>query len=231
MLFSGTLHSIWYIFPYLLPFISLLSSAICKDSCFILYFKDKLPCCSRYLLTSYYFHSNPLCRKNIFLVSVLDLTDFPRSAQHQLLRHQWLGHRLELLWCWMVCLGSEPRSFFHFWGNTEVRHFGLFCSLWGLLHLFYGILAYNSRYNGDLKSIHPFPFILVHCFLWFWSSLLPSPSWLHAIYLDSWTLLCSIVFYSMKALLSPPDTSKTECQFHFDPVLHSFWSYFSAFFQ
>ena len=30
--------------------------------------------------------------------------------------HWWLGHRLGLLWCWMVCLGNEPRSFCHFWG-------------------------------------------------------------------------------------------------------------------
>ena len=25
-----------------------------------------------------------------------------------------VGHRLGLLWCWMICLGNEPRSFSHF---------------------------------------------------------------------------------------------------------------------
>ena len=45
-------------------------------------------------------------------------------------------HRLELLWCWMTCLGNEPRSFCHFWGCTQVLHFRLFCWLWWLLHFF-----------------------------------------------------------------------------------------------
>ena len=30
-----------------------------------------------------------------------------RTVQHQLLQHYWLGHRLGLLWYWMVCLGNE----------------------------------------------------------------------------------------------------------------------------
>ena len=56
-------------------------------------------------------HSIPLLWKtHLFLVLVLKgLVGLPRSGQHQLLRHWWLGNRLELLWCWMVCLGNELR--------------------------------------------------------------------------------------------------------------------------
>ena len=44
----------------------------------------------------------------------------------QLLQHYWLGHRLGLLWYWMVCLGYEQGSFCHFWDCIQVLHFGLF---------------------------------------------------------------------------------------------------------
>ena len=54
-----------------------------------------------------------------------------RTDWYQLLWHLWLGHRLELLWCWIVCPGTQPRSFCHFWGCMQVLHFGLFCWLWG----------------------------------------------------------------------------------------------------
>ena len=37
----------------------------------------------------------------------------------------WLvGHRLGLLWYWMVCLGNEQRSFCCFWECIQVLHFG-----------------------------------------------------------------------------------------------------------
>ena len=38
-----------------------------------------------------------------------------RIVQLQLLQCYWLGHRLRLLWYWMVCLGNEQKSFCHFW--------------------------------------------------------------------------------------------------------------------
>ena len=41
----------------------------------------------------------------------------------QLPCHQWLGHRLWLLWCWMVCLGNELKLFCCFWDWTHVLHF------------------------------------------------------------------------------------------------------------
>ena len=39
------------------------------------------------------------------------LVSLHRTIQLQLLQHYWLGHRLGLLWYWMVCFGNEQRSF------------------------------------------------------------------------------------------------------------------------
>jgi len=48
-----------------------------------------------------------------FLMLVLEgVVSLHRTSPLQLLWHQWFGHRFILLWCWMVCLGNEPRSFF-----------------------------------------------------------------------------------------------------------------------
>ena len=57
-------------------------------------------------------HSSPLQWKgHLFLVLVLEyLVGLHRAIQLQLLQHYWLGHRLGLLWYWMVCLGNEQRS-------------------------------------------------------------------------------------------------------------------------
>ena len=59
-----------------------------------------------------------------------------RTIQFQLLQHYCLGHRLGLLWYWMVCLGNKQRSFCHFWDCIQVLHFRLFCWPWWLLHFF-----------------------------------------------------------------------------------------------
>ena len=74
-----------------------------------------------------------------------------KNLQLQLLQRYWLGHRLGLLWFWMVCLGNEQRSFYRFWDCIQVLHFGLFCWPWWLLHFFWGIPARSSRYNGHLS--------------------------------------------------------------------------------
>ena len=65
-------------------------------------------------------HLNPLWWKgHLFFYSVLEgLVDLHRTHQLQLLQHQWLRHRLELLWCWMFCLANELRSSCHFWDCT-----------------------------------------------------------------------------------------------------------------
>ena len=60
-----------------------------------------------------FLHSSPLWwKEHLFLVLVLKgLVSLHRTIQLKLLQHSWLGHRLGLLWYWMVCLGNEQRSF------------------------------------------------------------------------------------------------------------------------
>ena len=57
-------------------------------------------------------HSSPLWWKgHLFWVLVLEgLVGLHRTVQFQLLQHYWLGHRLGLLWYWMVCLGNRDHS-------------------------------------------------------------------------------------------------------------------------
>ena len=59
-----------------------------------------------------------------------------RPIQLQLLQHYWSGHRLGLLWYWMVSLGNEEISFFCFWDHILVLHLRTFCWLWWLFHFF-----------------------------------------------------------------------------------------------
>ena len=98
-------------------------------------------------------HSSPVeWNGHLFWVIVLeDLVGHHRTVQFQLLQHYWLGHRLGLLWYWMVYLGNEQRWFCHFWDCTQDLHFRLFCWPWWPLHFFWGILARSSRYNGHLS--------------------------------------------------------------------------------
>ena len=98
-------------------------------------------------------HSIPLqWKRHLFWVLVLKgLVGLHSTIQLQLLQHYWLGHRLGLLWYWMVCLRNEQRSFCRFWDCIQVLHFGLFCWPWWLLHFFWGIPAHSSGYNGHLS--------------------------------------------------------------------------------
>ena len=80
---------------------------------------------------------SPKMKRTFFWVLILKcLVCLHRTVQLQLLQHYWLGHRLGLLWYWMVCLGNEQRSFSHFWDCIQLLHFRLFCWLWWLLHFF-----------------------------------------------------------------------------------------------
>ena len=67
-------------------------------------------------------YSSPLWWKGPILgVLVLEgLLGLHRTIQLQLLQHYWSGHRLGLLWYWMVCLGNEQRSFCYFSGCIQV---------------------------------------------------------------------------------------------------------------
>ena len=52
-----------------------------------------------------------------------------RTIQLQFLWHYWSGHRLGLLWYWMVCLANEQWSFCRFWDCTQVLYFGLLLTM------------------------------------------------------------------------------------------------------
>ena len=77
---------------------------------------------------------SPIMKRRLFLgVLVLKgLVGLNRTIQ--LLQCYWLGHRLGLLWYWMVYLGNEQRSFYLFWDCIQVLHFRLYCWPWWLLH-------------------------------------------------------------------------------------------------
>ena len=78
----------------------------------LLHFVLQGPTCllSQVSLNFQLLHSSPLWWKgHLFGVLGLEgLVDLHRTDQ--LLQHYCLGHRLELLWYWMVCLGNEQRS-------------------------------------------------------------------------------------------------------------------------
>ena len=95
--------------------------------CFILYSEAKFACYSSYLLTSYFCIPVPYNEKDIFfwVFGLEGLVCLHRTVQLQLLQHYWSGHRLELSWYWMVCLGNEQRSFCHFWDYFQVLYFKL----------------------------------------------------------------------------------------------------------
>ena len=58
---------------------------------------------------------SPIMKRTSFWVLVLEgLVGFHRTIQLHLLQYYWSGHRLGLLWYWMVCLGNKQRSFCHF---------------------------------------------------------------------------------------------------------------------
>ena len=52
---------------------------------------------------------SPYNEKGIFfgMLVLKGLVDLHRTVQLQLLQCYWLGHRLGLLWYWMVCLGNQ----------------------------------------------------------------------------------------------------------------------------
>ena len=97
-------------------------------------------------LPTFAFQSPIMERTSFMGVSFLKgLVGLHRTVQLQPLQCYWLGHRLGLLWYWMVCLGNKQRSFCHFWDCIQVLHFRLFCWPWWLLHFFWGIPAHSNR--------------------------------------------------------------------------------------
>ena len=50
---------------------------------------------------------SPIMKRTSFLGVLKGLVGLHRTVQLQLLQHYCLGHRLGLLWYWMVCLGNK----------------------------------------------------------------------------------------------------------------------------
>ena len=65
-------------------------------------------------LPTFAFQSHIIKGHLFCLLVIKGLGGLHRTVQLQLLQHYWLGHRLGLLWYWMVCLGNDQRSFCHF---------------------------------------------------------------------------------------------------------------------
>ena len=74
-------------------------------------------------------------------VAVLIIPDW--FVQLQLLQCYWLGHRLGLLWYWMVCLGNRDHSVIL--RLHPITAFWTLCWWRELLHFSLGILAHSSR--------------------------------------------------------------------------------------
>ena len=102
------------------------------------------------------FQSPIMKRTSFFGVLVLKgLVGLHRTVQLQLLQRYWLGHRLGLLWYWMVWLGNEQRSFCRFWDCIQVLHFRLFCWPWWLLHFFWwGQLKPWTEWERSRSAFH-----------------------------------------------------------------------------
>ena len=133
--------AIWWC-PCVESSLVLLEESVCYDQCvllaklyeplpwFILYSKVKFACYSRCFLTSYFCIQAPIMKRTSFLgVSSRSSCRPSRTIQLQLLQHYWLGHRLGLLWYWMICLGNEQRSFCHFWNCIQILHFRLLLTM------------------------------------------------------------------------------------------------------
>ena len=123
-------------------------------------------------------NSSPLWWKwYLFWVLVLEyLVGLHRTVQLQLLQHYWSGHRLGLLWYWMVCLGNRDHSVifetahkYCIWGSF-VDYKGYAISSKGFLPTVVGIMVIWVKFIHSCPSY--FSDSLNVSF-----SLLPSPVW------------------------------------------------------
>ena len=76
-------------------------------------------------LPTFTFQSPKMKRKFLGGVSFKGLVCLHRTMQLQLVQSYCLGHKLRLLWYWIVCLWNEQRSFCRFWDCIQVLYFGL----------------------------------------------------------------------------------------------------------
>ena len=165
-------------------------------------------------LPTFVFQSSIMKRTSFFGVSSRRYWESSqKTIVLQLLQHWWLGHRLGLLWCWLVCLGNKLKSYCCFWDCTEVLHFGLFCWLWGLLHFLdskgflptvVDIMVFWIKFTFLLIPQMSMFILAISCLT---SSSLP---W----FMDL-TFQVPIQYCQYRTLLSLPDMSTTGCCFCF----------------
>ena len=76
-------------------------------------------------------YASPLWWKGhlFWMLALESLVDLLRAAQCQLLQHLPLGHRLGLLWYWMVCFGNGQSFFVLFFRLHPSDAFRLFCTM------------------------------------------------------------------------------------------------------
>ena len=80
-------------------------------------------------LPTFAFQSPIMKRTSFWGVTSRRFVGVHRTIQLQLIQHYSLGHRLGLLWYWMVCLGNKQRSFCRFWDCIQVLHFRLLLTM------------------------------------------------------------------------------------------------------
>ena len=155
--------------------------------------------------------------KHILLFLCLETTYVHWIVQLQLPQHYWLGHRLGLLWYWMVCVGDEQRSFCHFWDCTQVPHFGPFVDYViyskGFLPTVVDIMVIWIKFAIPIhfSSLIPKMLMFTLAISCLTTSKLP---WPVDLTLQVHMQYCSL---QHQTLLSPPDISTTEHHFHFGP--------------
>ena len=199
--------------------------------CFILYSKAKLARYSRYLLISYFCIPVPSDEKGICFLDLLleGLVSLHRTLQLQLLKHYWSGHRLGLVWYWMVCLENEQKSFCHF----EIAP--KYC----ISDSFVDYESYSISSKGFLPTVEDIMIWVKFTLPIHFSSLIPKMSmfilaisclttsnllWFMGLTFQVPMQYCSL---QHQILLPLPVTSTTVCCFALPPSLHSFRSYFS----
>ena len=143
----------------------------------------------------------------------------------------WSGHRLGLLWSWMVCLGNQQRLFCHFWDCIQVLNFRPFCWVWWLLHFFKGFLPtivnmmviwVKFTHSSHFSSLIPKMLMFILAISCLTTSNLP--------WFTDLTFQVPMQYRSLqhRTLLPSPVTSTTGYCFCFGLSLHSLWSYFST---
>ena len=133
--------TIWWC-PCVESSLVLLEEGVCYDQC--IFWQNSISLCPASFriprpnfpvtpgvswLPTFAFQSPIMKRTSFSGVSSRRVVGLHRTVHLQLLQHYWLGHRLGLLWYWVVCFGNEQRSFCHFWDCIQVLHFRLFCWL------------------------------------------------------------------------------------------------------